>query len=55
MDVPVMENKSSQLCLFYDWRRPDKSEENNKEITNYTMRVQGIPICNATHCLNITL
>lgn len=56
MDIPVVVNESSWLPGPYDHRRPVNHKEGGKEITNYTVEVQGIHICmgNGTHCLNVT-
>lgn len=56
MDIPVVVNDFSWLPGPCDHRGPAKPEEEGKEIINYTVRVQAIPMCmgNGTHCLNIT-
>lgn len=56
MDTPDVVNESSWLPGSYDHRGAAKPEEEGKKFTNYTVRMQGIPICmgNGIHHLNIT-
>lgn len=55
-DIPVVVNESSWLPGTYDQRAPARPEEEDKEITSYTVGIQGIPTSmgDGIHCLNIT-
>lgn len=56
MAIPIVVNESSWLPGSYDHRGPTQPKEDGKKIINYTVGMQGIPICmgNGTHYLNIT-
>lgn len=55
MNIPMMVSESSWLPGPYDNQGPTWPMEEGKEIKNYTVGVQGVPICmrNGIQCLNI--
>ena len=54
MDIPAVVKESSRLPGPYDNPGPALSMEKGRVIDNYTIGIQGIPICmgNGTHNLS---